>query len=64
MLIQVWDKDGVMFEVTPANAHDLVTHAGWSRTPPSAPAPAPEPEPTAPEPEVVRRRGRPKAQEE
>lgn len=30
----IWDKDGVPHRMSPANARDLVNHAGWSRVPP------------------------------
>lgn len=53
----VYSPEGDMFETSALNAHDLVTHAGWSYealTGTPAPAPAPEPvvTPPAEEPEA------------
>ena len=57
-LIQVWDKNGEMFEVSPLNAHDLITHNGWTRVPPKNAEEAPP----IVEPVVEKRPGRkPKA---
>lgn len=34
-LIKVYSPSGEVFENSPANARDLVTHAGWSYHPPT-----------------------------
>jgi len=42
--VKVWSPSGELKEVAPLNANDLVTHLGYSRTPPIAAAPTPAPE--------------------
>lgn len=42
----VYSPVGEMFEVSALNAHDLVTHAGWTYKAADGEAPAPKPEAT------------------
>jgi hypothetical protein len=49
-LVKVWDTKGEPFEMSVANANDVVTHLGWSR---SAPAKAKAVPVAAEEPKVV-----------
>jgi hypothetical protein len=46
--VKVYSPAGEMFEVTRLNAHDLVTHAGWSYNNVAAATPAPPPAPVQP----------------
>ena len=42
-IVNVWDKDGVMHECTPANARDVCQNLKWTTSPPAQPKQA-EPE--------------------